>query len=240
MKIAIVREQADGERRVAATPETVKKFGALGADVAISAQPPAVSAGTARSWRSEPTAPAGPEALFNAPMRPNARANATSTGVSVTIRRAVRNDWRTATTVGTHGARICFYIDTFGGRCSAGWSDSVPSARDGRLDVGQFLVGEVGALARDGVDVVSLCPGLTESEFFEHANVDPSGWPSPLRASIMNAEDVVAAGLKGLGRKSQVVPGLSYRMLMRASRLAPGGLSPWLVDRVMRFALPKS
>ena len=37
MKIAIVREQADGERRVAATPETVKKFGALGADVAIEA-----------------------------------------------------------------------------------------------------------------------------------------------------------------------------------------------------------
>ena len=93
-------------------------------------------------------------------------------------------------------------------------------------------------LARDGVDVVSLCPGLTESEFLEHADVDPSRWSSPLRASIMNAEDVVAAGLKGLGRKSQVVPGLSYRMLMRASRLAPGGLSPWLIDRVMRFALP--
>ena len=37
MKIAIVREQADGERRVAATPETVRKFGALGADVAIEA-----------------------------------------------------------------------------------------------------------------------------------------------------------------------------------------------------------
>jgi len=37
VKIAIVREQADGERRVAATPETVKKFGALGADVAIEA-----------------------------------------------------------------------------------------------------------------------------------------------------------------------------------------------------------
>jgi NAD(P) transhydrogenase subunit alpha len=37
VKIAIVREQAEGERRVAATPETVKKFKALGADVAIEA-----------------------------------------------------------------------------------------------------------------------------------------------------------------------------------------------------------
>jgi len=35
MKIAVVREQADGERRVAATPETVKKFIGLGADVAV-------------------------------------------------------------------------------------------------------------------------------------------------------------------------------------------------------------
>jgi len=94
-------------------------------------------------------------------------------------------------------------------------------------------------LGRDGVDVVSLCPGLTQSEFFEHANVDPSGWPTPLSATIMSAEDVVKAGLKGLGRQSQVVPGISYRMLMRASRLSPGRLTPWMIDRVMRFALPK-
>ncbi len=94
-------------------------------------------------------------------------------------------------------------------------------------------------LARDGVDVVSLCPGLTESEFFEHANVDPSGWPTPLKATIMSAEDVVKAGIKALGRQSQVVPGISYRMLMRASRLSPGRLTPWMIDRVMRFALPK-
>lgn len=35
MKIAVLREGADGERRVAATPETVKKFTALGADLAV-------------------------------------------------------------------------------------------------------------------------------------------------------------------------------------------------------------
>ncbi len=37
MKIAIVKEQAEGERRVAGTPETVKKFIALGAEVAVEA-----------------------------------------------------------------------------------------------------------------------------------------------------------------------------------------------------------
>jgi NAD(P) transhydrogenase subunit alpha len=37
VKIAVLRETAEGERRVAATPETVKKFIALGATVAIEA-----------------------------------------------------------------------------------------------------------------------------------------------------------------------------------------------------------
>ena len=35
MKIAVLKETADGERRVAATPETVKKFIALGAELAV-------------------------------------------------------------------------------------------------------------------------------------------------------------------------------------------------------------
>ncbi len=37
MKIAVLKERADGERRVAATPETAKKFIALGATVAVEA-----------------------------------------------------------------------------------------------------------------------------------------------------------------------------------------------------------
>ncbi|NTS66209.1 NAD(P) transhydrogenase subunit alpha [Sphingomonas sp. HHU CXW] len=37
MKIAVLAEGADGERRVAATPETVKKFAQLGAEVAVEA-----------------------------------------------------------------------------------------------------------------------------------------------------------------------------------------------------------
>ena len=37
MKLAVLKETADAERRVAATPETVKKFVALGAEVAVEA-----------------------------------------------------------------------------------------------------------------------------------------------------------------------------------------------------------
>ena len=37
MKIGVLKETAAGERRVAATPETVKKLAALGAQVSIEA-----------------------------------------------------------------------------------------------------------------------------------------------------------------------------------------------------------
>jgi len=54
VKIAVLREQADGESRVAATPETVKKFKSLGADVAIEA-----GAGEAASYTDADYAAAG-------------------------------------------------------------------------------------------------------------------------------------------------------------------------------------
>ncbi len=54
MKIAVLKEGADGERRVAATPETVKKFTSLGADLAVEA-----SAGNSASIADQAYADAG-------------------------------------------------------------------------------------------------------------------------------------------------------------------------------------
>lgn len=54
MKIAVLKETAAGERRVSATPETVKKFIALGADVAVEA-----SAGGSASFADQGFADAG-------------------------------------------------------------------------------------------------------------------------------------------------------------------------------------
>ena len=54
MKIAVLREHADGERRVAATPETVRKFIALGATVAVEA-----GAGAGASYADRAYAEAG-------------------------------------------------------------------------------------------------------------------------------------------------------------------------------------
>ena len=54
MKIAVLKEAAEGERRVAATPETVKKFIALGASVSVESQ-----AGAAASIKDEDYSAAG-------------------------------------------------------------------------------------------------------------------------------------------------------------------------------------
>ncbi|SEN08071.1 NAD(P) transhydrogenase subunit alpha [Sphingomonas gellani] len=54
MKIAVLKEQADGERRVAATPETVRKLVALGATLAVEA-----GAGEAASFSDDDYAGAG-------------------------------------------------------------------------------------------------------------------------------------------------------------------------------------
>ena len=54
MKIAVLKERAPGEARVAATPETVKKFVALGAAMAIEA-----GAGAGASIPDEQFAAAG-------------------------------------------------------------------------------------------------------------------------------------------------------------------------------------
>jgi H+-translocating NAD(P) transhydrogenase subunit alpha len=54
MKIAVLKELADGERRVAATPETVRRLIALGADVAVEH-----SAGAAASYSDRAYADAG-------------------------------------------------------------------------------------------------------------------------------------------------------------------------------------
>jgi NAD(P) transhydrogenase subunit alpha len=54
MKIAVLREQAEGEKRVSATPETVRKLISLGADVAVEA-----GAGFAASFADQGYAEAG-------------------------------------------------------------------------------------------------------------------------------------------------------------------------------------
>lgn len=70
---------------------------------------------------------------------------------------------------------------------------------------------------RHGIHVMALCPGVTETNFFEAAQVDRP----PMRAA-QTAEDVVATALRGLGRqKSHVISGWTNLLMVEAERFLP-------------------
>lgn len=89
-------------------------------------------------------------------------------------------------------------------------------------------------LAHDGVDVLSVCPGPTDTEFFGDGEFQPGHWPQALRKQMLRPEDVADAALDGLGRTSVVIPGLSNKLMAAARRLVPERYIARLTDRVMR------
>jgi hypothetical protein len=75
-----------------------------------------------------------------------------------------------------------------------------------------------------GVRLQALCPGLTETEFFEAARTGKELLVNKLPR--MTPEEVVACSLRGLDRgRLTVITGLSNRLLAAAVRLSPRGLA---------------
>lgn len=78
-------------------------------------------------------------------------------------------------------------------------------------------------IAGRGVVVQALCPGLTDTEFFEVARTTPALLINKLPR--MSPEQVVRASLRGLDRgRVRVVPGLMDRVNAVLVRLLPGAL----------------
>jgi short-subunit dehydrogenase len=75
-------------------------------------------------------------------------------------------------------------------------------------------------LAKDGVNVTVLCPGPTQTEFFERNEmIDTKIAKSPY---IMTATDVAQAGFAGLMKEKKIViPGLINKLLAFAVRFTP-------------------
>ncbi len=81
-----------------------------------------------------------------------------------------------------------------------------------------------------GIKVMALCPGVTETNFFEAAR----GQKPPARVA-QTPEDVVETALRGLARgKSHIISGWSNRAMMEAERLAPRDLVTRMAGRMMR------
>jgi short-subunit dehydrogenase len=81
-----------------------------------------------------------------------------------------------------------------------------------------------------GVHVMALCPGVTETNFFEASRMEQP----PMRVA-QSPEDVVEAALRGLSRKkSFVISGWTNFFMVEAERLVPRSLVVRLAGRVLR------
>jgi short-subunit dehydrogenase len=83
---------------------------------------------------------------------------------------------------------------------------------------------------RYGVHVMALCPGVTETNFFEASQMAHP----PMRVA-QTPEDVVDAALRGLTRKkSLVISGLTNFIMIEAERLVPRSLIARVAGRALR------
>lgn len=94
-----------------------------------------------------------------------------------------------------------------------------------------FAVGLAAELASSGIRVTALCPGPTESEFFEVAGAERFRG-----RGVQRVEEVAERGLRALAQgRHTVIPNASGRMTALLVRFLPVG---WIVRFVERAARP--
>ncbi|MGH9519116.1 MAG: SDR family NAD(P)-dependent oxidoreductase [Terriglobales bacterium] len=92
-----------------------------------------------------------------------------------------------------------------------------------------FALGLAEEVSRHGVKVTALCPGTTESEFFEVSGAQA------FQKGVQSAEDVARQGIEGLARgKRTVLPRWSGRATAFAVRFLPVGLITKAVEKMAR------
>ncbi len=92
-----------------------------------------------------------------------------------------------------------------------------------------FALGLAEEVARFGVKVTALCPGPTESEFFNVARADP------FRRRVQAAPEVAALAVRALARgKRLIVPNASGRLTASIVRFVPVGLVTRVIEKAAR------
>jgi short-subunit dehydrogenase len=84
-------------------------------------------------------------------------------------------------------------------------------------------------LSSEPADVLALCPGATQTRFFQRANVAPSGVPAS-----HEVERVAREGLQALGRRVVHVVGPGNYLATAAARFLPRRFVTAAAERAMR------
>jgi uncharacterized protein len=81
-----------------------------------------------------------------------------------------------------------------------------------------------------GIHVMALCPGVTETNFFEASNMD-----QPPMRTIQTPEEVVDVALRGLARgKSAVISGWTNYLMVEAERFVPRSMVIKVAGKALR------
>lgn len=118
-------------------------------------------------------------------------------------------------------------VASTGGFQGLPWSAAYGASKGFDLLLGEALTVE---LRTDGVDVLTLAPGGTDTEGPMNTGVDRSKVPGKL----MGVEPVVRAALAGLGRRTLVIPGAGNRAAAWATRLVPRAVAARAAGRIMK------
>jgi short-subunit dehydrogenase len=81
-----------------------------------------------------------------------------------------------------------------------------------------------------GIHVMALCPGVTETNFFEAAKMD-----RPPMRTIQTPEEVVDAALRGLARQKTVaISGWTNWFMVEAERFVPRSMVTKVAAKALR------
>jgi short-subunit dehydrogenase len=93
-----------------------------------------------------------------------------------------------------------------------------------------FALGLAAEVARFGVKVTALCPGATESEFFDIARASAFKGPR-----MQSAEEVARLGVAALARGQRTpLPSIGGRVTASLVRFLPTGLITYYVEKIAR------
>ncbi|MAW61986.1 MAG: oxidoreductase [Planctomycetes bacterium] len=94
------------------------------------------------------------------------------------------------------------------------------------LALGEALTVELG---KHGIDVLTVCPGHTATEFHQVAGVERAAVGGPPADPM----EVVEGSLRRLGKQMTWVHGARNRWMVRANRFLPRSIMAWAAGRVL-------